>query len=280
MTCTVSDFNNILVDLQNEWPSVWASQQWPRRAGLSFGSCWGICGSLGLTNVVGPESLVPNIAGATVAFSDCTASAVATLTVPINAVTSTFSVQGRATGLNTLWPSTGEAFQMTGPVSGLVLLTVPLAGQTANYVDLSIDVVFYANITSAWPNTGSVIFNAVPTGSLAQTWASDLNNTVKASVSGELRKRLQAPGSLLACTIPASVDQTCTSSTSMPGSACAPCDTCCKCLVQQRCDGSCSSCACVGCHEWRTALISSPTWALFMLFTLLFVATWISRAKT
>lgn len=279
MTCTVADFNSILFDLQNEWPSVWALQQWPRRAGLSFGSCWGICGSLGLTDVVGPESLVPNIAAATVAFSDCTASAVATITVPLTAVASTFFVQGRATGLNTLWPSTSEAFTMTGPVSGLVLLTVPLVGQIANYVDLSVDIILYANITSSWPDTSSVLYNAVPTGSLAQTWATDLNSTVKTSVSGALHKRLQARGSLLACTIPNPTDQTCTSSTSMPGAACAPCDTCCKCLIQQRCDGSCSSCACVGCREWSTALVSSPTWALFMLFTLLFVATWISRAQ-
>jgi len=287
MSCTVTDFNPILTDLASVWASLWPdlNDKVPTATGLSFGasngSCWGICGSLGITACNGFEYLVPDTAAATMAWSTCGPVDAAVLSVPLPAVPMNYSVQGRATGLGSLWPGApgAEAFAMTGQVFGLVLITVPIAdgGKIANYRDLSVDVKFYFTITSAWPDTSNDIFLAVPIGQLSLTYSTTVNDKVSEYLSTQLRKNLQMQGQTLTCSAPSLLDQTCLVGTTMPGSPCNPCDKCCTCMIQQKCDGECLGCPCVSCNLWSEGLSTSATYVLFMFIVIVFVVAWLLR---
>lgn len=287
MSCTITDFTAILAELNTAWATLWPSVNYkvPTAAGLSFGAassgtCYGICGSLGITACNGFQYLIPDTAAATLAWSTCGPVDAAVISVPLPAVPMNYQVQGRATGLGALWPGGpgAEAFSMTGQAFALVLITVPIAntgptGTLANYRDFAVDLKFYFTIDSAWPDTSNELFLAVPTGNLALTYAADVNARMS-FVAGALKKAMQIAGQALTCAPPVIVDQTCALGTSMPGAPCNPCDKCCTCLIQQKCDGTCADCPCVGCNLWTESLAKSASWVLFMFFFIIFLVSW------
>lgn len=256
MACDASFFDAMKLAIDGAWPSIWpvAAAKLPRRAGLPFGpaNCQTICGSVGITDVQAADlqALLPDTSAATVTFGTCGAQDIARLVVPLDAVPVNVDIEARATGFGTLWPSGGPGAHLvvgTASVSGILLVWAPVHSGRIIWSETEADVRLYAKWAFSWPDTSNRLYATVPTDELASQWASELTQAARKTVIDPLLKSIRVPNAPLTCDFPPTVDQACTASTEMPTTECDPCDTCCRCLVQQRCDGPCASCACVTC---------------------------------
>lgn len=276
--CDVTFFNSTKVQFDAAWAGAWPPNDLSVQAGFPFGSCYTVCGSLGVVGTSGGLSaLAPDSAIATSNFTTCGDVDRATLVIPFDPEPVVLDTEVRATGLNVLWPSGGpgsEQVSATASVSAVALVSVPVRGRSVAWSEATVDIRLSAKWTAAsmlaWPDQLSVLYPLVPITDLAGVWAATMTEAVKNTMVPILQKAIRKPNETLACDFPTLINQTCNVATSMPSNACDPCDTCCKCLVQQRCDGSCSGCPCVACDE--------PTWSNTSLLAVtmigLFTVTW------
>lgn len=219
----------------------------------------------------------PDIVNAVAYFTTCGEVDRALLVIPFVPVPVVLDTELRATGLNVLWPSGGpgsEIVSATATVSAFALVSVPVRGRSIAWSESQVSVRLNASwppaTMAAWPDQLSAIYDAVPLTELASTWASTVTKAVQDTMAPLLQTAVRKPNETLACDFATLANQTCTVSTSMPNNACDPCDTCCKCLVQQRCDGECSGCPCVGCQP----SVWSNTAVLAVAMIGLFAVTW------
>lgn len=268
LECSLSTFSSILDTIDSTWTTEWPafSDTVGKINGLSFGSCYTVCGSIGYTDVSGLDALVPNLTdpnGPIVNFTTCGLVDSALIVIPLASITLSFDVTARATGLDALWP-TMPSQTIDAYLSGFILITIPRDETVLEYTKPSVDISFQA-IWSEWPDSNSPLFPSVPTADLLKKFTDSLRQDAREHFVQKLRRAIQAKNELLDCEWPAPANQTCTANTTMPALPCNPCDTCCKCLVQQRCDGECADCPCVNCTQsmvWRILLFSS---ALLMI---------------
>jgi hypothetical protein len=274
MTCNITIFTSTINRLNSIWNSAWseAFSSAPKQSGLVFGSCYSVCGSLGLTNVTGGVPTI-NIGAASATFTTCGITDYATCLVPIDSLNISIATAVRATGNGLLWPSTGPFVTAPATLSGYLLLTVPVSQTLYKFTEISVSIVLNVNFGSnlVWPpDTASAIYPSVPLYELQYQYSTELTTWMQKNLSRTLQKQLQSNDGVFTCNFPAQTDQTCNVGTTMPGSPCHPCDTCCKCLIEQRCDGSCSDCACVNCSPFGWYI----TEYLAIIFIVIFIIAW------
>jgi len=279
--CVKADFQDFIDAIGNTWPSMWATAttHGPIQAGLSFGSCYTSCGSLGLTDVNGVGPINLDLAQATATFTTCSAEDYVILTVPFEQTTVLFDVQVRASGPTGLYPSgIGQYLVSNAPaaVSGFVLVYIPVRGSLLIASELRVDWSLYATWTTTWPDTTNILYNSIPWASILNQWTESFVQYLRSNLRTMYQNELRSQNELLGCHFPPEFAQTCEVSTEMPNAPCHPCDTCCKCLIQQKCNGECASCDCVDCqsyNEW------SVNYAFFITLVVLFVVAWFMDAN-
>jgi len=277
--CTIELFQDTLDRLDTSWLETLQSVVLPKKSAISFGSCYAICGSVGITNVENLQSLDIQ-SGASISFTQCGLRDYALLQVPLEVEPYvSFTMQLRATGLGTLWPNDPDYNDAKARITGILLITVPIKDKDLHFEDIDVDAFLYGSWLNAdgepfntWPDSSSILFNSVPLDLSLQTYITELNQSIKSKLVPKVRTFLQAPNVSISCIVPQNTEQTCTSLTTFPGEPCNPCDTCCKCLVQQRCDGECAECPCINCE-------SVKLWSFSQIFgTILigcFILAWI-----
>lgn len=266
--CTVSVVAPAIPFLQSAWSRSWPTANWPTQFGITFGtSCYSACGSLGFRNVAGAAALVPDWTSPNVkvSFTTCAASDYTIYTVPLVAAQITADLDHRATGTGLLWPVAPAPLTtaVTVDVAGVVVFAVPmntLQNATQSEMEFKRSIVSvrlalnYATGPQApsWPDSTNALWAFVPVND-ALTQLEDLLNETADTVSRDMTGYVTSHmiNSKVECEAAQVADQTCSSTTLMPTGPCNACDTCCKCLVQQRCDGECSSCACVKCSTFN-----------------------------
>jgi hypothetical protein len=192
-------------------------------------------------------------------------------------------MQLRATGLGLLWPNDPD-FVANARLTGILLISVPIKDKDLHFEEIDVDAFLYGSWMDSngdqfnvWPDSSSILFNSVPFDLSLQTYVTELNQSIKSKLVPKVRTFLQAPNVTISCIVPINTEQTCTTLTTFPGEACNPCDTCCKCLVQQRCDGECKNCPCVKCD-------SIKLWSFSQIFVTIligcFLVAWIFQIHT
>jgi hypothetical protein len=280
MTCSITDFTWLVSAISTSWNNQWAPliANGPTKAGLSWGPCYTSCGSLGITDISGLESIILDDPGANMTISTCTLQDYLVLVIPMVQTTVFVDLQVRASSTVGLYPTNpiGSQFINGAPasLSGFLLVSVPISQfgvlETSR---LDVDFSIYASwaTPTSWPDTSNVLYNSVPWASILNTWSSQFVQYLRSKVRVPFRNTLQMPNRLLGCRVPLDSTQTCTTATTMPNGPCGPCDTCCKCLVEQRCDGDCADCACVNCEG---AYAWSSIGAIFLFLVVLFIVAW------
>jgi len=278
LDCSIDTFENLLNTLDETWSSIWPSFSTKNvRGGLSFGSCYTVCGSLGYTNVTDVNTLVPNISspgGPIVQFTNCGLVDKAMIVVPLASTVVTFNVLARASGLGELWPDDHNQ-TIDAHLSGLLLISIPRNEKTLQFSKPEVDISFQAVWAEPWPDNESNLFPSVPVADLLKDFTTTLQKEARKDIVVKIMNAIQSADRPLNCTWPIVNAQTCQSTTEMPVGACHPCDTCCNCMIQQRCDGECSECACVHCNEsilWRIVLFVSA--ALMLVISVALIISW------
>lgn len=277
--CDIGLFQDTLDRLDTNWLDTLQAVVLPKKSAVSFGSCYAICGSLGITNVENLDQLDIQLQNAVASFTQCGLRDYAILQVPLEVEPFiTLTMQLRATGLGTLWPNDPD-FIANARITGILLVSVPITDKDFKFEDIEVDAFLYGSwydsngdSFNVWPDSSSLLFNSVPFDAILNTYVSELNESIKSKLVPNVRKFLQAHNTAINCIVPQNVTQTCSSLTTFPGEACNPCDTCCKCLVQQRCDGECANCPCVKCD-------SVKLWSFSQIFVTIligcFIVAWI-----
>lgn len=272
MNCSISNFSSLLTKLDTNWTSSWTTflaEYGPLKDGLTFGSCYTSCGSIGFNGITGINNLsletTPGPDGPTATFTTCNLEDQAVIVVPLASRPITLHGKLRASGQNVLWPtglgSAAVDHDLSAAISGFLLITIPRKNNILYFSRPLLDIAFYINYTASagsqnfgnFPNTDSLLFHTVPKEKLLFDFSDVLRTAAKKRLLPKIFNIIQSNDAYLDCTWPVALREACTSETVMPLAACHPCDTCCKCLIQQRCDGECSNCACVNCtpHIWR-----------------------------
>jgi hypothetical protein len=251
----------LVIGFADLWSKVLVNA--PKREGLAFGSCYSSCGSCGITNVAGLDTLELSMTGSSlntrVFFSQCAIRDYALILLEIDATPLQIDTALRVTGglNNTVF---NEAYQNSfASFSGYLLLTVPVdtsnntrlpASTNFLFTEMTADVVIKARWTpdtlSMW--SSEELFSDIPVESLLNKYTETLNAYLKTKVPYEFLKFLQAANATKMCVVPNFVPQVC-NLTQGPTDACNICDTCCKCAIQQRCDNECEGCECIGCSS-------------------------------
>jgi len=259
MNCTSANVADFLRPLSTSFSDIWLQciQDAPTRSGEAFGSCYSICGSVGITNV-SLETISLDPITTRLFFSQCALRDYALILVQIPEQTTDVNVTIRATGsvadvLFAYGPAT-----MVATVSGNMLLTVPInvTDTTTEFqfsdctADANLSARFSASSLTSVSNAqhGDLFFTSLPIESTLNAYMTNLNAYLKTQVPKRFRRLLQAKDVLASCKVPAFSAQECTASAG-PSTACDICDTCCKCMMQQRCDNECESCKCVSCSS-------------------------------
>lgn len=289
--CDESVFQNALPFLEQAWTKYWttSSTPLPNKFGIVFGrTCHSVCGSIGFRGVTGLQALQPDWAAwgtpaAKKSFTTCASTDYGIYVVPFTAGTITADVDHRATGTDVLWPQApnGHTTPVTIDVNGFLVFSVPLEITDTNTTDVKFKsslvsvrlALNYATglLAPAWPDAASTLFPFVPfADALGQyeaslnEYAEKLTNQMQAYVTSHMVNTTEP------CEVQETAAQTCSAGTTMPGQACNACDTCCRCLVQQRCDGECSSCPCITCNAFNYEI----TFLLAVLFIVVFLVAY------
>jgi len=280
--CDISLFQSTIQRLDDTWQNTVVSvlPNIPKKSGLSFGSCYVICGSIGISNVDNLILFDLQLNESVVSFTQCGLKDYAILQVPIETQPYVnLTMELRATGLGLTWPNEPD-FDAFARLTGVLLISVPIRNKTLEFVDVEVDMIVYGSwynvagvpLNDPWPEQDSFLFNSVPLDILLKQYVESLTKYFKAELVPKVRDIIQAPNVSINCIVPANVSQTCTALTTFPSSACNPCDTCCKCLVQQRCDGECKDCPCVSCKEVKTW---SFTQLIVTFIVVCFIISWV-----
>jgi hypothetical protein len=284
LDCSIHTFDSVLEKLESTWSSIWPTFAVKNiRGGLSFGSCYTVCGSLGYTNVSGVDILVPNTTtsapgGPIVHFTNCGLVDKAMIVVPLDSTTITFDMIARATGMDILWPDDPNVL-LDAHLSGYLLISIPRIDNILEFskpeVDISFQAIWDPNGSNTWPEQSSILFPSVPTDDILKNFTTELQREAREDVVKKIRNALQSPDTTMNCSWPLIYAQTCSAGLQMPVGPCHPCDTCCKCLIQQRCDGECEACPCVNCHEstfWKLVLFLAA--ALMIIVSVSAIVSW------
>jgi hypothetical protein len=294
MNCSIDVFTDIIAKLHNNWSNLWSqflSEYGPLKDGFSFGSCYTSCGSLGFSSVTGLDGLTLNTTGPpvgptdgpTVFFTTCNIEDQAILVVPMEPQPIELQSILRATGFNQVWPTGSINHTLYASITGFLLITVPRSKNTLYYSRPLVDISFFINWTTdtngnigGFPEQTSPLFPTIPKDKLLYNFEKVLKDGARSKLLGPIFRDLQSNDKSFTCKWPILIKQACTTSTSALQGPCNPCDTCCKCLAQQRCDGECSGCECVRCSPsiWRyqTALC-----AILMLFISILLTEYLFR---
>jgi hypothetical protein len=278
LDCSIVTFTPLLEKLDLSWSSIWSSfASKVIKTGIMFGSCYTVCGSLGITGTEGLAGLVLNtegVEGPVVNFTNCGLIDKAMIVVPIESSLITFDVVARASGFGQLWP-TNQNNMIGAHLSGFLLISIPRDESTLLFSKPEVDISFRAVWSDEWPDSESVLFPSVPTADLLKEYTNLLQKEAREHIVPKLKDAIQSKNAIFDCSWPQIFAQTCSSTTTMPANACHPCDTCCKCLIQQRCDGECADCPCVNCNEsilWKILLTISAL--LMIIISISAIITW------
>ena len=263
--CTQDAIVDFIEPLITGFADLWSKTlvNVPTHEGLVFGSCYTSCGSCGITNVVGLDTLELSMSGGSlntrVYFSQCAIRDYALILLQFEDVSLQVSTALHATGglnnavLNAAYDNSYALF------SGYVLLTVPVDASKNNNLPASTEFLFTectadATLKARWTPTtlamwaSEELFNDVPVEALLTKYTDTLNVYLKSKVPNEFFSFLQAANAKKMCVVPTAGLQTC-NATQGPTNPCDICDTCCKCAIQQRCDGECEYCKCISCES-------------------------------
>ena len=246
--------------------------------GKSFGSKYTILGSVGLSDVPNVRLLSLDTNGARSIFSTCSTTDYAILQIPID----DFTIPGctldvRVSGLGTLFPNGASPTQSPFPIriTGVLVVIVPVYLTNIRWKHINLDLTLFCEALDALPSTvdpvETILRAAVPLQSMLEEYAQLLTKTIKKNILPKIHRDIQTLNAPLECDMPPRTIEVCTDQTIMPNNACSVCDTCCQCIVQQRCDGDCASCECITCggSEWTlTAYISCACVLVFVIFVL------------
>ena len=229
----------------------------PQEMGISFGSCYTSCGSIGITAVdMSSFNLDDDPMQIRTSFTTCNNTDLAVLIVPIE-ITLGCTLALRATGIGHTWPTPeigddGVVHQHDINVTGNILVSIPVSGNTFEFTKVRTDVMFSGNWSSAsWPDTTNILYNTIPINELCAKYMRSFNSNIRKDLSLKIRHELQSADIVNTCTFPSIVLAECNVNTRTSTEFCNPCDTCCMCLMQQRCDGECASCECVQCEDTK-----------------------------
>lgn len=236
-----------------------------------------MCGSFGVVSLNGLDQIVPDTDSARAQFSTCGVTDEAILSVPISSLID-MSLVVRATGQGVIWPSTALNYttevDASALLSGEIVFTVPMVkSKSLNFSDFHVDVHFTSQWSSAtvWPDTDNVLFDRLPINEFLQQWTNELNFSFAPQLVANLKKVMLVPNISIDCVSPSFVPMICTSSMKqsleLPTQPCHPCDTCCKCYVQQRCDSGCETCECMSCTKGKESMLQAVISTLFLVFS-------------
>lgn len=233
---------------------------------MSFGQCATACGSLGA--IANPEDLIfdLDVEHAQVLFTTCAVNDEALLRIPItsNSLVS-MKTSLRASGLGTVWPSGadseefGKHFIAEASLNGEIIVSFPIYDNNLQLSEFKVSIHFISKWENVvWPDRNNVLFYRIPLETLLQEWTRQFNASFSTSMETNMKRVLLFADKPLRCNYPAFTKMVCTkemaeSQTTLLPSSCHPCDTCCRCFVQQRCDSGCDQCACVKCgaNPWK-----------------------------
>lgn len=228
----------------------------PSKFGISFGECTTVCGSLGITEIDFLENLDVQTDTSTIEFLTCGHTDSAIVRFPIFGDVK-FTLLLRASGKGTLWPIDNHIFNDAfASLSGEILIKIPIVNKSLQFSKLSVSVNFLSNWTdeTLWPDQNNILFERVPLNSLLKQWTSILNNTFAKNLEKYSENYALVPDLSINCTFPITMPMVCTKEMALDSQAltpvyCHPCDKCCKCFMQQRCDFGCENCACINCSK-------------------------------
>ena len=277
MSCDISLFNSFLNSLHDNENEIitHAILDAPLKYGFSFGSCNTLCGSLGVIGALNLNGLVfltdpLDTVPPTVQFSNCGASPLSALLRVAIYGDVTLQVRAREQSPVTTWPDTGSGeFDANATLQGEMLFTFPMTDTNIEFSNYSFSVNFIGAWNNVlWPNQDNVLFQRLPLDKLVYDWTKQFTDYVSGRIYSKIRKLVLLPDFGYTCTVPNYVPMACTAqmkaSTYTTISTCHPCDTCCKCFVQQRCDSGCDKCACVNC--------AATPWILGPLLITIYIA--------
>lgn len=280
MTCNAAQINAFLQPLTTSFSDIWLEcvKNAPTRSGEAFGSCYSICGSVGITNVSLQDIAIDPVTSR-LFFSQCAIRDYALILVQIPEQNLDVNVTIRATGSVSDTTFTYGPQTMYATFSGNMLITVPITIKQSStkfeFSDCMVDANLNARFTPASLVSVSsmlnadLFYNSLPIESTLNTYVASLNAYLKKEVPGRFRRLLQANDLEASCTVPGFSAQQCTSSVS-PTMACDICDTCCKCMMQQRCDNECEGCKCISCSSPILGSIFMYTCILLVLVFIFF----------
>jgi len=255
VACSETIFDTTLATLNSSIDDIWADvvDRVPTILGVSFGSCYTSCGSVGITAVDVSHFALEDTTLQT-SFTTCGTTNMAVLIVPIE-ITLDCTLALRATGVGNIWPTPdgddGVVHSHNLNVTGNILVSVPVHNTLFEFSKVRLDVMFSGNWIGVWPDTTNILFNTVPVNELATKYMHKFNEALRGPLATGLRNALQSPDVTHNCTFPVVAPQECNVNTRTASDPCDPCDTCCMCLMQQRCDGECASCECVKCDDTK-----------------------------
>ena len=288
-TCNQTDLNTLfayvselLDETKFDTLSDSVLEKAPKQYGLSYGHLYGITGSIGITSVSGVQSnLELDFDNAQAALSlVCGNSDYAYYQVPIRLASGTMNLESqiRVSGLGIVLPSSPVDLTKTIECSltGLLLVSVPIQNGLLQFSKVLVDIQLYAqpapiDYGADIGQKETILLSSVPVSRLVDQFMSQWNVFYKKHLPEQIRLVLQKRDAPLQCQLPTLVNQTCSFGTLVPGQMCNPCDTCCNCLIQQRCDGDCSSCACVRCETNQWSYLQILTTLLILTFLVAFV---------
>ena len=269
LNCDDTIFSSLLLRLNDNIDEIVAiiEPKIPKELGLSFGSCYTSCGSVGITDVtVANFSINDDPLTLRTSFTTCGNTNLAVLIVPLE-VSLVCTLALRATGIGHVWPTAEPGNDNVVSdhnlnVTGNILVSVPVYGTRYEFSRVRVDVMFSGNWSTTWPDTENILYNTVPLNEMSIKYMQRFNEAIRGQFSYKLQIALQAPDIINDCVFPTSIEAECNVTTRTASEFCSPCDTCCMCLMQQRCDGECGACECVECHDSK--------WYASMFLTMLF----------
>jgi len=261
-----SVFGDTLNTLDAAFPDIWASivSKAPLRAGITFGSCYTACGSLGIVNVTSLDLLSLNLTldadGPQATFTTCNITDQAILIVPFTETILDVDLLLRATGVGHIWPTSTNEHTHNARLGGHVVITVPSDENWFHFTRPMVSVKLKAVWTdsnppiTSWPNQNSPLFDSVPTSDILEEYMRTLNEYVAPKLERQIHDAIQMENVPKACSYLEPIIAECRASTvGLPTSSCHPCDKCCICMMEQRCNKDCDKCPCVKCtpSAWR-----------------------------
>jgi hypothetical protein len=158
----------------------------------------------------------------------------------------------RASGIGLTWPVDPE-HTLNTTWTGTLLITLQIINNEIRYDSPEVDVRLFAAWNDTWPNTTSNLFPRIPIHAFLSELAAETTLKFQKQMP-RLQDLIRKAPQALTCKFVDTTTATCSSGLFVPVS-CSPCDTCCECAMQQKCDGECEKCPCINCNYNQTNLL-------------------------